>query len=347
MSLNLTQKAVLITGGSGYFGEVLAKRVMEVGGEVRIFDKNAPQNSKFKFFPGDIRDQKAVELACDGIDVVLHNVAQVPLAKDLELFHSVNIVGTKILLNAALKQHVQKVVYTSSSAVFGVPENNPVSEETTPTPMEAYGRAKLDGEKLCEYFSSLGLDVSIVRPRTILGHGRLGIFQILFEWVRTGKNIPVLGDGENIYQFIHADDLAEIILRVASRQGSETFNAGASRFCTMRHTLESLVAHAGTTSKVRSLPSKPVEVTMNIASSVGASPLGKYHSLMYGKSLYFNNDKVKNILNYETVHDNISAICDSYDWYKQHYQDLKSTDGVSPHKKAVKQGILKLVNYFL
>ena len=74
----------------------------------------------------------------------------------------------------------------------------------------------------------------MTRPRTIMGHGRLGIFQILFEWIREGYNIPVLGRGDNVYQFVHADDLAEACILAAARPGPTTYNCGALRPGTMR-----------------------------------------------------------------------------------------------------------------
>ncbi|MEJ7743382.1 MAG: NAD-dependent epimerase/dehydratase family protein [Nocardioidaceae bacterium] len=89
------------------------------------------------------------------------------------------------------------MVYTSSSAVFGIPKSNPVFPDTPPTPVEAYGQAKFEGELLCRAAVSRGLDVSIVRPRTILGLGRLGIFGILFDWIADGAAVPVLGKGDN------------------------------------------------------------------------------------------------------------------------------------------------------
>lgn len=346
----MKQETVLVTGGSGYFGSLLSRAAIAKGYNVRVFDLNDPMDedsNRLEFTKGDIRDPEAVRKACKGVDIVLHNVAQVPLAKDPELFRSVNHIGTQITLENALNAGVKKVVYTSSSAVFGVPESNPITESTTPKPAESYGQAKLYGEDLCKQYVAKGLNVSIVRPRTILGHGRLGIFQVLFEWVRRGQNVPVLGSGNNVYQFIHADDLCEIILRVTKKEAPDTYNAGATSFCSMRETLEGLTAYAKTKSKVKSLPHRPIELCMNIASAAGLSPLGKYHSLMYGRSLFFDNSKVRDDLNYETKHDNISAICDSYDWYLKNYRHIASSSGVSPHQTAVKQGILKLGGYLI
>jgi nucleoside-diphosphate-sugar epimerase len=208
------------------------RKLRDAGVRVRVFDLNDADDrpADVAFVQGDIRDETAVRRAVEGVQTIYHNVAQVPLAKDRHLFESVNIGGTETLLRSAIAAGARKVVYTSSSAVFGVPKSNPVTEETTPTPGEAYGRAKLAGETFCKKFAENGLDVTIIRPRTILGHGRLGIFQILFEWIREGANVPVLGKGDNIYQFVHADDLADACILAAARSGSTTYNCGAERF---------------------------------------------------------------------------------------------------------------------
>ena len=111
-------RSILVTGGSGYFGEVLAGGAVANGDRVRVFDVNPPAATaaSVEFVQGDVRDRDAVRAACDGVDVVLHNVAQVPLARDRELFWSVNVVGTANLLVAARDAGVGKVVHTSSSA---------------------------------------------------------------------------------------------------------------------------------------------------------------------------------------------------------------------------------------
>src|SRR5437870_4080825 len=225
----------LITGGSGYFGSLLLRRLLEGGWGCRVFDLNDADDrpASVEFARGDVRDRAALGAACEGIDVVFHNVAQVPLAKDRALFESVNVRGTELLLEAARAAGARKVVHTSSSAVFGAPRANPVTEETPPTPGEAYGRAKYEAERLCHVAAGRGMDVTIIRPRTILGHGRLGIFQILFEWIREGANVPVLGRGDNRYQLVHADDLADACILAAGRPGPAIYNLGTDRFGTM------------------------------------------------------------------------------------------------------------------
>ena len=267
--------AILVTGGSGYFGSLLLRRLAAHTREpLRNFDLVAAddQHPDVEFVQGDIRDAAAIERACRGVTIVHHNVAQVPLARDRELFESVNVQGTENLLRAAVLAGVRKVVYTSSSAVFGAPRTNPVTEATPPAPAEAYGRAKYEGELRCATYVEQGLDVTIVRPRTILGHGRLGIFQILFEWVRTCYNVPVLGRGDNRYQFVHADDLADACIRAGERAGPTWYHCGAERFGTMREMLAALCAHAGTGSHVRSLPVRPAATLMRLGAAARLVP---------------------------------------------------------------------------
>lgn len=338
----------LVAGGTGYFGEILVRRLLQRGEAVRVFDLNRPEgfSDKVEVQQGDIRDAQAVRRACEDVTHIYHCVAQVPLAKDSELFWSVNRDGTANLLAAAAQARVRKLIYLSSSAVFGIPASNPVSEETLPAPREDYGRAKLEGERLCSKYASKGLDVSIIRPRTILGHGRLGIFQILFEWIHQGQNIPVFDDGGNMYQFVHADDLAEACLRAAARPGAAIYNIGAERFGSMRQTLEGLLAHAGTRSRLRSVPMWLFVPLMHAASALRLSPLAPYHSLMYGRSLYFDITKARRELEWTPCYGNVEMLCESYDWYCRLREMILRSHTGSRHRSAVRQGVMALFKYF-
>ncbi len=336
-------RTVLVTGGSGYFGTLLADQALARGDRVRTFDLNPPgEDQDVEFVQGDVRNREAVARACQGVDVVLHNVAQVPLAKDRALFDSVNVGGTANLLVAARAAGVAKVVHTSSSAVFGIPESNPVTEETPPRPLEAYGRAKLRAEVLCREAAAGGLDVTVVRPRTILGHGRLGIMAILFEFVAEGAPVYVLGSGENRYQFVHADDLADACLRAGDRPGPTTYNVGTTRFGTMRETLQALVDHADTGSRVRSLPAAPASAAMRALAHAGQAPFAPYHWLLYGESLWFDTTKAQTELGWSPRASNAEMVIESYEWYLAHREGLAGS-GASHHQSPVKLGLLRFL----
>ena len=336
----------LVTGGSGYFGETLTKKLLDQGHRVRIFDLNLPSfaHANLEYFKGDICDSVAINTACEGVQCIQHNVAQVPIAKDRKLFWDVNHGGTKNLLEAAFSKKVQKVIYTSSSAVYGVPKKNPVTEADAPCPAEAYGKAKYSGELLCKEYIEKGLDTSIIRPRTILGHGRLGIFQILFEWIYQNANIPVLGKGENIYQFVHADDLADACIRAGDLSGPDIFNIGTDRYGSMSSVLSNLITYAHSTSKIRHIPFRLAVLGMNITSVLGLSPLGAYHSLMYGRSMYFNISHAQKKLNFAPRYSNDEMFQDSYKWYLEHREAILSGKYTgSKHQSALKEGVLSLV----
>ena len=334
----------LVTGGSGYFGSLLVHRLVADGHTVRVLDLNDVDDRPdgVELVQGDIRDAAVVAGAVAGVDVVFNNVAQVPLAKDLELLRTVNVDGTVLLLAECRRAGVSKVVHTSSSAVFGVPRSNPVLPSTVPSPIEAYGHAKLAAEWACLDAVREGLDVTIVRPRTILGHGRLGIFGILFEWVADGADIFVLGDGSNRYQFVHADDLAEVCVLAGATAGPAVFNAGTDRFGTMRESLESLSTHAGTGSKVRSLPAGLAALGMKAAAGLHLAPFAPYHWLMYSKSLWFDIQHVRDALGWQPKFSNDEMLADSYDWFLANRAGTADA-GRSHHRTIAKQGALKLL----
>lgn len=336
----------LVTGGSGYFGSLLVARLAADGHQVRVLDLNDADDrpTNVEFVQGDIRDAAIVAEAVAGVDVVYNNVAQVPLAKDHELLRTVNVDGTTLLLDACRRAKVAKVVHTSSSAVFGIPRSNPVLPTTVPSPLEEYGHAKLAAEWACLDAVRHGLDVSIVRPRTILGHGRLGIFGILFEWVADGADIFVLGDGSNRYQFVHADDLAEVCILAGNHAGPGVFNAGTDRFGTMREGLESLCAHAGTGSRVRSLPARPAAWAMKAAAAAHLAPFAPYHWLMYSKSLWFDIEHVQSTLGWQPRFSNAEMLVDSYEWFVSNRAQVDG-EGRSHHRTIAKQGALTALKF--
>ncbi|MDA9844265.1 NAD-dependent epimerase/dehydratase family protein, partial [Flavobacteriaceae bacterium] len=336
-------KNVLITGGSGYFGEKVVEEFLKLGFKCSVLDINSFDSSlgsKVDFFQVDIRDKNKVIQCCRNIDIVIHCVAQVPLAKNKNLFKSVNYHGTENILESSIINGVNHFIYISSSAIFGIPESNPVTEESPPIPCEVYGQAKLDGENLVQSYNNK-LNTTIIRPRTIIGPGRLGIFQILFEWIYQGRNIPVFDNGKNIYQFVHSYDLVRSIVLICQNNKYGVFNIGTEDYCSMYETLQSVIKYSKSKSKIKSLKSFWIKPIMNLTSFIGLSPLGKYHSKMYGKSLYFDLTKSKKELGWSSKYSNKEMMIESYNWYVLNRKNiLDSKKNKSHHKSAVEQKIL-------
>lgn len=339
----------LVTGGSGYVGIELVRTLLKAGHKVRVIDiwKADDIPNGVEFIHGDVRDKLVVKKACEDIDIVYHTVSVVPIAKNKDLFWSVNVGGARSVFECALEENVEKVVYVSTSAVFGRCKS-PITDETIPDPVEEYGRTKLEAEKVAEEYSNKGLDISIVRPRTVIGKERLGIFSILFDWVKSGTKIPVLGDGNNIYQFIHVSDLADACILAGNKKGFSAYNIGAEKFGTVRELMEDLIKHAGTKSKVISFPIGLTKACMMVTGSLGLSPLSDWHALVYSKDYYMDISKPKRELSWSPRFSNAEMICESYDYYCEHIDEIQKQNGKkSIHRRPLSQGILKLLKWAL
>ncbi len=336
---------ILVTGGNGYFGSLLVNHLVESSSAVRVLDvdPSARQPDGVEVVVADIRDAAAVRRATTGVDVVYHCVAQVPLSRDRAALRSVNVDGTTTLLQACRVAEVSKVVHLSSSAVFGIPESNPVRRDTVPNPVEPYGAAKLAAEWACLRAATDRLDVTIVRPRTIVGHGRLGIFALLFDWIADGADPFVLGDGSNRYQFVHADDLAALCVSAAGRSGPAIYNAGTDRFGTMREAIEHVCAHASTGAQVRSLPSAAAVAAMRATAGLGLTPFAPYHWLMYGQSMWFDIDHARRELAWQPRYSNNEMLAESYDWFVANRTAARQGASASPHRRTPTSRLLSLL----
>jgi len=338
-----------VIGGSGYFGSVLLSRLERNGYDCSNIDIIQPvQHSRAVFKNVNILDAEALEAALVGAEIVFHSAAQVPLEKDSVSFKNVNIEGTRNVLSVVERLGIAKTIFVSSSAVYGKPSALPVSPRCLPKPAEAYGRTKLEAEVICKQFMDLGVDVSIIRPRTILGPGRMGIFEILFEWVFQGKTVPILGDGSNIFQFIHGDDLAEACLKASELPGPDTFNCGAKEFGTMKQVLQQLIDYSGSGSRLRPLPKNLSGLGIEFFSKLGLVPLGAYHALMYGESFYFDTQYSRAKLNWNPRFSNQEMFQAAFDWYVDNRSRIRNAGAsYSHHRSPVKRGLLDILNKFL
>ncbi len=338
----------LVTGGAGFLGHLIARRLLERGETVRVLDiwRDPKMSDEIEFVSCDIRDRDGVGRAMAGIDIVHHNVALVPLTKSGESFWDVNVGGSRIAAECAVAAGVDAFIHMSSSALYGLPEDCPITDRTPMKPVEIYGRGKLEGEnevrRIC---GEASLPLVSIRPRTLLGEGRLGIFQILFEWIQANRNVYVIGSGDVAFQFLHAHDLMDFYLLALDAQRPGLYNVGTDRYGTLRGALEKLIAYAGTSSRVRSLPERTSITALRILDALRLSPLAPWHYLTYHKAFAFDVAPLVE-MGWRPRYSNDEMLQESYDWYCEHPGEIAEAAAASPHRKAVPQKLLGLLKRF-
>src|SRR4051812_4965717 len=239
----------LVTGGTGFLGLHLARALANAGYDVRTLDLHEPGPSAdpdFEFVQADVRDPDAMENATRDVDVVVDNAALVPVTRsDPAAYHSVNVNGCRTTLEAARKHGVY-VLHISSSAIYGVPKELPIRPTTPLAPFEPYGESKARADVLVSERRRQGQVVASLRPRTLLGEGRLGIFDVIFARVRAGRRVPMFGSGRNKVQMSDVEDFCAAALAAIRKEANDDYNVGAAEFGTVRDDLQALIDHAGT-----------------------------------------------------------------------------------------------------
>jgi nucleoside-diphosphate-sugar epimerase len=336
-----------ISGGAGFLGLHLARRLLRDGGEVRTLDLgalNEPElEASVEELRGDVRDPADCARLVAGAGVLVHAAAALPILGSREAIRSVNVGGTATLLAAALDAGVRRAILISSTAVYGVPEKHPIVEDDPLVGVGHYGDSKIEAETVTSEFGRRGLDVVILRPKTFVGPERLGVFEILFDWIREGRRIYVLGDGNNRYQLLAVDDLVDAVVRAADAEvAGETLNIGAREFGTVREDLEALIAHAGSSSRVTPVPAKPAELTLRALELARLSPLAEWHYKTAYRDSFVDVSQAERLLGWSPRLSNAEALIETYDWYLANRGRTVNGSGVT-HRVAWDQRALGLL----
>jgi nucleoside-diphosphate-sugar epimerase len=357
---------LFITGGAGFLGYHLATLASERGAGISCLDLADADPREYPagttFFKGDVRDPSAVSRALreakigplnggEPGDAVVHAAAALPLWKPADI-RSTNIEGTRTVLAEARRAGVARTVFISSTAVYGVPEKHPLDEGDPLIGVGPYGESKIAAERVCADFRGSGYCVPVLRPKTFLGTGRLGVFQILYDWVHDGKRIPVLGSGNNRYQLLEVDDLCDAIWRAATAPtafANATFNVGATRFDTVGADVGALCAEAGSGARVFPVPAWPAKVALRALETVNLSPLYRWVYGTADKDSYVSTERIQKTLGWQPKYSNAEALIRAYRWYLDHRNETAASGAQTgiTHRVAWDQGALKYLKRVL
>lgn len=339
----------LVTGGAGFMGINLIRFLLERGHAVRSYDIarfDYPEAELIDELHGDIRDRDLHARAFEGVDVVVHCAAALPLCTRDEIF-STDVGGTRLLLETALQLGIDRFIHTSSTAVYGVPDHHPLTEEDPMIGVGPYGEAKIEAEAVCAEFRTKGLCIPVLRPKSFVGPERLGAFELLYDFAYEGHNFPVLGSGRNRYQLLDVEDLCEAVWLCATADDAavnDVFNVGAERFGTLRESFQAALDRAGHGKRIVPLPAGPAIWVLKVLEALGLSPLYQWIYETAAKDSFVSIDKIRDRLGFVPKYSNEEALIRNYDWYVANRNRISQIAGVS-HRVPWKRGALNLARY--
>lgn len=340
---------VLITGGAGFFGDILKKATLDAGHSCVSIDLQPDgfTHPRYEAVRGDIRDAQTLEdvFARHRFDAVFHVAAILAHAvKDENMLWTCNVDATRAVRDMAIRHGVPKIVATSSNCLWAEDKGRPVREDDEPRPVEIYGKSKWEMEKILLERPD-AVHAVIFRCPTIIDSGRLGLLAILFEFIDEGRKVWVVGGGRNAYQFIFAPDLADAFLKALSHDRSDVFNIGSDNVTSFKDTYDAVIRRAGTGARVASIPRALALPAMKIAYALGLSPLGPYQYKMIAENFIFDTSKIKAELRWNPTATNADMLWKAYEYYHLHRAELGKRGDVSAHKQPAKMGVIRLLKW--
>ncbi len=340
----------LITGGAGFLGINLIRFLVRQGHAVTSLDiadfPYADVVDRIQVLQGDIRDPNAVERALEEVEIVVHAAAALPLYPRQEIY-ATNIDGTRTVLEAAYRRGVRRLIYISSTAVYGIPDHHPLLEDDPLSGVGSYGESKVEAEKICHEYRRRGLCIPILRPKSFVGPERLGVFALLYEWASEGRHFPILGSGRNRYQLLDVEDLCQAVVLAANgpeEKVNDVFNIGATQFTTVREEFQAVLDEAGYGRRVIPLPASPARAMLRLLERLHLSPLYQWTYDTIVTDSFVSVEKARRLLGFQPQYSNRDALLRNYRWYLENRATL-GADGIT-HRVAWNQGLLRLAKLF-
>jgi UDP-glucose 4-epimerase len=254
-------KRYLITGGAGFIGGRLARRLLREGHSIAIIDlpgkfKKSSVPAQAEIIAGDISIPGAFSALGGSFDAVIHLAAQTSARvshEEPERDLDTNARGTMLLAQWCVRQGVSRLLYGSSMGVYGDPVRLPVKETDITKPVSFYGVTKLAGEHYLQACIPLGLQPTIFRMFNVYGPGqdmanlKQGMVSVYLAYIHEGKPVPVTGSLVRFRDFIYVDDVIDAFLLALhdERSFGETYNLGSGVTHTVREVLDLLIESCG------------------------------------------------------------------------------------------------------
>lgn len=344
-------KKYLITGGAGFFGSILKQDLLNDGNFCVNIDleEDNYQHENYISITGDIRNKNLLQkiFSEHKFDAIFHCAALLAHeVKDEDALWNSNVGGTQNIAECAVEYGCKKIIFISSNCLWGKSFERPVTEEELPEPIEVYGKSKYECEKIL--LNNAGkFNAVIFRSPTIMDEGRLGLLSLLFEFIDDNKNIPLVGDGNNRYQFIYAKDLVAAMKAAVDYDKTDIFNIGSNNVKTFNDVYKYVIDRAGSKSRLVHFPKDLMTFLMKVCYLLKMSPLGPYQYKMISASFVFDTTKIKKTLGFKPTLSNEEMLYKSYEYYKNNREEIESRKNVSAHRKNAHMGIIRLLKWIM
>lgn len=315
----------LLIGGSGFIGTNFAKFLLENDYQFRIYDikRSRYLPESVETIVGDIRDKTKLSKAMNGCDVVFH-LATVPpsLRIPKKEIHDIDVNGMKNVLYCAEKNHVRRLIFTSSAShVYGLVEEGscPLKEDTYLNPVNDYGRDKVITEELLNKTS--GMKTVILRLSMVLGPYNFD--PILIENVKAfynNKKVVIPGDGSSKMHSIHVEDVVSALLASAQNPSlpeHSVFNIAGNEILSLNEWLELLRTLMNSRSKVSRMPVSLARGLVRIAWTLHKSKIHPSYLSLMDQDQYFDISKAREVLRWEPIHSVEESLVDSIDFIRE------------------------------
>ncbi len=321
----------IIFGGDGFLGTELTKQLTALGEKVLICDRKQTLASGIydnkdlvSYIKMDVIQPGTFEqIPTDDDDVVYHFAAELlvpilPRKERKKYFWDALYVGTENVFAFMESRGLHNLLYYTTDMVYGHTVYNPRFEDHPRAPIGPYGEAKYQTELLCEKKRKEGFNISIFRPRLIIGEGRLGILEKLFILIDKNLPVPMIGNGKNYYQFISVSDCAAVCIAAVNKGlPNEEFNVGSLNPPTVRELLTDLINEANSKSFLIPTPAPAVKLVLEGLDRINKPIMDPEQYLIADETCVLEMSKVKNILDWEPKDTDSDLLIIAYRSYRE------------------------------
>jgi 2-alkyl-3-oxoalkanoate reductase len=321
---------VLVTGGTGFTGKALVRRLIEMGHQVVALDyKEGLKTQEIRDWGaevilGSVTDMDVVRRSVEGAEVV-HHVAAAFREMDVpeRHYYEVNVEGTRNVLQAALDAGVRKVIYCSTCGVHGNVDHPPAGEDAPIRPADYYQRTKWEAEPLAREFFERGLSTTILRPAAIYGPGDPERFYLIFKRV-AGGTFPMFGNGRTLYHPLYIDNLIDafILAMEDGRGDGEAYLIADEQYIEIEDLVRRVGKALGIDVKIPHYPVWPVVVVGHIVEKA-CKPFGINPPIFprrvdwYRQNRAFRIDKARRDLGYQPRVGIDEGLRRTAEWYRR------------------------------